>query len=99
MEQSHYVEMDRIKHENELEIATIRVELERISETNKQRERDMDVRMEEFQSDKRLMQKHIDKVTDELKEIKCANITLKEEIEFKTREQKNLRHDLANELK
>jgi hypothetical protein len=99
LEQNHYNDMDKIKHENELEIATIRVELGRLSELNKQKERDMDVRMDEYQSETRMKQKLMDKLADELKDIKYTNVTLKEEIEFKSRELKQIRSDLSNEMK
>ncbi len=99
LEQNHYNDMDKIKHENELEIATIRLELERLCEINKQKEREMDVRMDEYQSEIRMKQKLMDKLAEELKDIKYTNVTLKEEIEFKSRELKQIRSDLANEMK
>jgi hypothetical protein len=99
MEQNHYTEMDKIKHENEIEIATIRNEIERIGDMNKQKQREMDIKVDEFQSDLRLKQKQIDKLNDELKELKFLNNTLKEEIECKSKEVKQIRSDVTNEIK
>lgn len=99
MEQMYYTEMDKLKHENEMEMMTIRVELERAIEIGKQKERESEIKTEEYQSEMRLKQKHIDKLSEEIKDLKLVNSTLKEEIDLKSREIKQIRSEVLAELK
>lgn len=99
MEQKYYNDMDNLKHDNEMEILTVRAELEKVIEIGKQKERETEIKLEEFQSEIRHKQKQIDKFINEVNELKLHNSTLKEEIDLKSRELKQIRADTLNEIK
>lgn len=99
LQQEYFSEMDKIKHESEMEVMTIRCELERVIELNKQKEREFEIKIDDYQSEVRTKQKQIDKINNEMHELKLLNSTLKEEIDLKQREIKQIRTDLQNELR
>ena len=98
-ERGYYDELDKLRHESEQEILTVRMELDRAIEINRQRERDGEIRYEEFQSETRMKQKHIDKLSIEIKDLKQINISLKEEVDLKVKELKNFKSELILELR
>jgi chromosome segregation ATPase len=99
MEQKYYNDLDNLKNENEMEILAVRIELDKAVDLNKQRERENELRLDEFQSEMRHKQKQIDKFVNEIRELKASNGTLKEELEAKSRELKQIRSDTLNEIK
>lgn len=99
LQQEYFTEMDKIKNESEIEVMSIRCEMERSIEQNKQKEREFEIRIDEYQGEIRSKQKQIDKISNEMQELKFLNNTLKEEIELRQREIKQIRADLQNELK
>lgn len=84
---------------NEKEILTIRLELERSLELNKLKEREYETKLDDVQNETRLKQKQIDKLYDEIKEVRFVNQTFKEEIDLKSRELKQIRNEFQLEMK
>ena len=50
MEQAYYTEMDKLKQENEMEMLVIRDELDKTNESMKQKERDFEMKFDQFQT-------------------------------------------------
>lgn len=98
-DQQHYAEMDKIRHENEQEIFKVRIELERAVEISKQKERDLELKSDEFESELHLKQKFNDKLSEEIRGLKVLNSELKEEIDFKIKELKEFKHNSQIEMK
>ena len=99
MEQNYYNEMDKLKRENEMEMRAIRAEMDRSIEINRQKEREFEIKADEFQTEFKLKQKHVDKLTIEMNEIKALNVNLKEEIDEKTKEIKKIKSEMHTEYK
>lgn len=91
--------MDTLKQENEMEILAVRAELDEAMDRYKQKEREAEIKFEELNTEIRLKQKQIDKLVAELKELKMFNGTLKEEIDLKQREMKQMKVDAVNEMR
>lgn len=91
--------MDNLKQENEMEILAVRVELDEATDRFKQKEREAEIKYEELQTEIRMKQKQIDKLVAELRELKTHNGTLKDEIEMKQREMKQMRVEAVNEMR
>ena len=66
MEQNYYNEMDKLKNENEMEMRTVRAEMDRTLEISRQKEREFEIKTDEYQTEFKLKQKHIDKLTNEI---------------------------------
>ena len=98
-DQLYYSEMDKLRHENEQEMFKIRVELERAIEISKQKERELEVKSDEFESELHMKQKFNDKLSDEIRGLKVLNSELKEEIDKKFKELKEVKHNAQNEIK
>jgi hypothetical protein len=98
-DQQHYAEMDKVRHENEQEMFKLRVELERSIEISKQKERELELKTDEFESELHMKQKFNDKLNDELRGFKLLNSELKEEIDFKIKEIKEIRNNAQLEIK
>lgn len=99
MQQAFFFEMDELRRTNEIELLTIRKELERAIELNRQKEREYEIKNEEFQSALRLKQKYADKLSEELRDLRCLNQELKNEIDSKTYEIKQMKHEIQIEFK
>lgn len=98
-DQLYYSEMDKLRHENEQEMFKLRVELERSIEINKQKERELELKTDEFESELHMKQKFNDKLSDEIRALKVLNSDLKEEIDKKIKEIKEIKHSTQNEIK
>lgn len=99
IEQKYYNELDNLKHENEMEILALRAELDQAMDRYKQKERESEIKFDELNTEIRLKQKQIDKLTAELKELRMHASTLKEEIDMKHREMKQMRVETVNEIR
>jgi hypothetical protein len=99
MEQNYYNEMDKLKNENEMEMRTIRAEMDRTLEIGRQKEREFEIKTDEFQTEFKLKQKHMDRLTNEINELKNINENMKVDIDEKTKEIKKIKSDVQNELK
>jgi hypothetical protein len=99
MEQAYYTEMDKLKQENETEMLVIRDELDKTNESMKQKERDFEMKFDQFQTDLKMKQKHMNKLNDELVELKSYNMSLLEQIDQKNMEIRKIKHDVNEELK
>ena len=69
MEQNYYNEMDKLKNENEMEMRAIRAEMDRTLEIGRQKEREFEIKTDEFQTEFKLKQKHMDRLTNEINEL------------------------------
>ncbi len=98
-DQQYYAEMDKIRHENEQEMFKIRVELERAVEISKQKERDLELKSDEFESELHLKQKFNDKLSDEIRGLKLLNSELKEQIDLKIQELKEFKYNSQIDMK
>ena len=99
MEQNYYNEMDKLKRENEAEMRMIRAEMDRALEIGRQKEREYEIKSDEFQTEFKLKQKHVDKLTIEMNELKSYNTNLREEIDEKSKEIKKIKSDMQSEFK
>lgn len=99
MEQKYYNDLDNLKQENEMEVLAVRSELDKAIEHHKQKERESEIKFDELCSEIRFRQKQIDKLSSEFKELKMYNSTLKEEIDMKQRELRQVKSDAANEIR
>lgn len=99
IEQKYYTELDNLKHENEMEILAVRAELDETVDRYKQKEREAEIKFEELNTEIRLKQKQIDKLNAELKDLKMHTGTLKEEIDMKQREIKQMKVETVNEIR
>lgn len=98
-EQKYYNDLDNLKQENELEIMSIRAELDKSRDQYKQKERETEIRLEDVHNEMRMKQKQIEKLSNELKETKMLMSTLREESELKQRELKQVKSEAANEMR
>ena len=99
MEQAYYTEMDKLKQENEMEMLVIRDELDKTNESMKQKERDFEMKFDQFQTDLKMKQKQMNKLNDELVELKSYNMSLLDQIDQKNIEIRKIKHDVQEELK
>jgi hypothetical protein len=99
MEQNFYTEMDKLKHENEIEMLTIRDELDKANDSIKLKERDYELKCDQFQTDLKMKQKQINKFNEELSELKSYNMDLLEQIEQKGIEIRQIKHDVQEEIR
>ena len=63
MEQNYYNEMDKLKNENEMEMRTVRAEMDRTLEISRQKEREFEIKTDEYQTEFKLKQKHMDRLS------------------------------------
>ena len=99
LEQAYFMEMDQLKHENECEMMELRGELEASVDKLKQRERAFEIRVDDLQSDIRLKQKHVAKLSDEMRELHALNAALKLDVEAKSVELTKLAGDYEREMR
>ena len=88
-----------IAQENEREVLTLRVELERAVEIGQQKEREVEVRQEEFQQEMRLKQRLVERMGEEVAQLKGLNEELRAEADARLKEMKRLKHELQIEFK
>jgi hypothetical protein len=98
-EQIFYIEIDKLKQENEQEMLTLRVELERAIEISHSKEREAEIKADEYQQEMRMKQKLIEKFTEEVKELKTSNTDLQNENELKVKEMKRVKQELQIEYR
>ena len=71
MEQACYTEMDKLKQENEMEMLVIRDELDKTNESMKQKERDFEMKFDQFQTDFKMKQNVITASATNLSSLTC----------------------------
>lgn len=99
IEQSYYNELDKLRNENEAEMHTVRAELEKATETVRQKDREIEIKTDDFQSELRVKQKLMDRLNEDIKELKFINNSLKDEIDVKTKEIKQIKNDVQIEIR
>ncbi len=99
VEQTYCAEIDTLKQENERELMAVRVELERALEICQGKEREAEIKKDEHQQEMRLKQKFIEKLTEDLNQLKLSCEELKTETESRVKELKRARHELQVEFK
>lgn len=97
--QSHYLEFDDMKRLHEKELLTIRMELERAIEINKLKEREHQIKVEDYQSEMNIRQKRIESLNNEIKDMKHLISDLKQEIEIKSSDFEEVKQEAQKELK
>jgi len=91
--------MDTLKQENERELMAVRVELERAVEIGRGKEREAEIKQDEHQQEMRLKQRLVERLTEEVGQLRAASDDLKAETELRAKELKRARHELVAEFK
>jgi hypothetical protein len=99
LEQKYYEEMDKLKHANEKEIFAIRDELENVLEIKKKKEREHEMKVDEFQGEIRLRQKNIEKLAEEIRELRALSVELQSESAAKDKQLANFKKVMEAEIK
>ena len=82
-----------------MEILSIRDELEKTIDLMKKKEREYELKNDEHQNDLKMKQKQINKLYNELNEMKIANTRLREQLDMKNAEIKRIKFESQEELK
>ena len=82
-----------------MEILSIRDELEKTIDLMKKKEREYELKNDEHQNDLKMKQKQINKLYNELNEMKIANTSLREQLDMKNAEIKRIKFESQEELK
>jgi hypothetical protein len=98
LDEKFFTQIDRLRDEHSIEIATIHKELESANDSNKQKERQMAIKVDDLQTQLQMKQKNIDKLNSELKNNREYIEELRDCIQIKTNELTKMHHQIEKEI-